>query len=123
MRGAASARKRKRHKDPPPDGERKSPASLSESSDSDQISNQARISTPQNDKTLHDDRQAPPPTVYDPNGSYVVIKSHNVPFDKIGPFWIDNEIKGILGNDIFQVETPRDGTCVIKTQNSTQTKK
>lgn len=112
-----TGKKRKRGKDPPKNISTSNQGnhSISESSDSSEIHTETvipPITAPTND--VH----------YDPNGSFVVISPTNgANFQKIGPFWIFKEVQALLGPGCPKVETPRDGSCIIKSETPAQTKK
>ena len=58
------------------------------------------------------------------NGSYVVIKpkDENVSFRRINVFWPSKYLRNICGAENLAIETPADGSLIVRTQTRTQTK-
>lgn len=60
----------------------------------------------------------------EPTGSYVVIKptDDNVSFRKVNVFWPTKYLSMICGTGNLDIETPANGTLIVKTQSRAQTK-
>ena len=61
----------------------------------------------------------------DSSGSFLVIKptDTNVSFRKINIFWPTKQLDAICGTGILQIETPANGSLIVKTETRAQTKK
>ena len=59
-----------------------------------------------------------------PDGSYLVIKPRddNVSFRRINVFWPTKYLRSICGAENLEIETPANGSLVVRTQNRAQTK-
>ena len=61
----------------------------------------------------------------EPSGSFLNIKPNdeNVSFRKINIFWPTKQLEAICGTGLLQIETPANGSLIVKTENRAQTKK
>ena len=59
-----------------------------------------------------------------PGGSYVVItpKDEGVSFRRINVFWPTKYLRSICGAENLEIETPANGSLIVRTQNRAQTK-
>ena len=59
-----------------------------------------------------------------PGGSYVVItpKDANVSFRRINVFWPTKYLRSICGAENLEIETPANGSLIVRTQSRSQTK-
>ena len=65
-----------------------------------------------------------PEPYLEPTGSYLVIKpvDENVSFRKVNVFWPTKYLGMICGTGLLDIETPANGTLVVKTETRAQTK-
>ena len=70
-------------------------------------------------------RKTDPEPYLESSGSFLTIKptDENVSFRKINMFWPTKQLEAICGTGLLQIETPANGSLIVKTETRAQTKK